>query len=136
MQNANATLPLAGRNPVSIMNLPGISSPVATIGSTMPGAAPAHSSWSDVLKAVHGQHGGSHRGNGINNIQTSTDSGQDGFGASATSDDTSVDAFGTPSVKPSSTSNLIASISDPFTSIASNLAVQAQLGSPLQLLDF
>jgi hypothetical protein len=143
MQNTSATLPLATRNPVTIMNLPGASNPIASIAGSglsraesavSSQASPSQMSWSAVLKAVHGGHHGVHR-TGINNIQTSTDSGVDGFGAAATSDDTSVDSFGAPSAKPSSTSNLVAAISDPFTSIASNLAVQAQLGSPSALLD-
>ena len=135
MHNPNATLPLATRNPVSITNLPGVSNPIATVGGSSAGSTTGSQSWQAILKAATGHHhGGSHR-SGINNIQSSTDSGTDAFGVSTTSDDTSVDSFGTPSAKPSSTSSLISAISDPFSSIASNLAVQAQLGSPLQFLD-
>lgn len=135
MDMAYASLPLATRNPVSITNLPGATNPVATIGSSSAGSTTSSQSWQEVLNAIKGHHhGGSHR-SGINNIQSSTDSGEDAFGVAVSSDDNSVDSFGTPSAKPSSTSSLIASISDPFSSIASNLAVQAQLGSPQQFLD-
>ena len=136
MQHTAPTVPLATRNPVSIVTIPGASNPVASIASGSNTSSSSSQSWSAVLKALqNGHHGGVHR-HGINPIQTSNDSGSDAFGVSSASEDTSVDAFGTPSVKPSSTSNLIASISDPFTSIASNLAVRAQLGSPTSLLTF
>jgi len=107
----------------------GMVNPVASAAQTSAGSQ----SWMAILKSLH-NHSGAHR-SGINPIQSSTDEGVDGFGVASTSDDTSVDSFGTPSVQPSSTSQLVASISDPFSSIASNVAVQAQLGSPQSFLD-
>lgn len=91
MTNAYATFPIATRNPVSITNIPGVTNPVATIGNSSAGSTTSSQSWQDVLNAIKGHHhGGSHR-SGLNNIQSSTDSGEDAFGVAVSSDDTSVD---------------------------------------------
>jgi len=134
MNNALLTLPTAiQHNPTTI----GSSQP--NPGASVLAASPigqSNQSWQDVLNAVHGPHKGGHHGGGggMNKIVSSTDTGEDAFGVSASSSDESVDALGTPSAKPSSTASLLASISDPFSSIASKLAMVAQLGSQ-KLLD-
>jgi len=135
MQNTLATLPLIGRTLSSAQTIG--TTAANTIGPSGIGTNPATQSWSAILKAVHGthhHHGGGGGAGGAGAIGSSAASDADAFGVSPSGTSPSTDAFGAPSAKPSSTATLIASISDPFSSIASNLQVQAQLQSQ-QLLD-
>lgn len=137
MQDTLATLPLATRTTGPLQSLPALSGTAANATSSGIGTNTATQSWSAILKAVHGHHHhhGGVGGNGANTIGSSAnDSDEDAFGVSSSGSSPSVDSFGAPSSKPSSTAALVASISDPFSSIASNLSVQAQLQSQ-QLLD-
>jgi hypothetical protein len=131
MQNTLATLPLATRTTGPSQALPESSSAANAISSGV-GANTATQSWSAILKAVHGHHH-HHGGTGASGA-SAVGSSTDAFGASSSGSSPSVDAFGAPSVKPSSGAALVAAISDPFSSIASNLSVQAQLQSQ-QLLE-
>lgn len=136
MQNTLATMPILGRAPGLVATNPITGLAANAPNATGVGTNTATQSWSAILKAVHGHH---HHGGG-GGAQTSAagasanDSGEDAWGVSNSGSSPSVDAFGAPSSTPSSTAALVASISDPFSSIASNLSVQAQLQSQ-QLLD-
>lgn len=131
MESTPVALPIAKSN---LSNIAG------SAGSTVLNQQGAHSStsWAQIIKQLQGLEGHHHHGGmaptGLNKVQSSTDSGSDAFGVAASSSDTSVDAFGTPSTTPSSNAQLVAAISDPFSSIASNFSIQAQLNSP-EILD-
>jgi hypothetical protein len=102
------------------------STPTAT---PLQSGQPSYAEVASLLNKLQHQHhlGTSHDSkNGSNSMSSATDSDTDPFGVSNASAPASTDAFGVASLTNSSTAPLVAQISDPFSSIASQMAIQAQ----------
>jgi hypothetical protein len=133
--NNSYTLPIARFQPSSHVQ-GGNAQSAPTVGSVA-GVTGNGPSFAQITKLLGGGH--HHHSGGAGSTKSAFDSNSssestDAFGVSSAGSSPSVDAFGAASSKPSTTSSLVSAINDPFSSLASNYSIQAQLQSQ-QILD-
>jgi|GEM_PF-5718795 hypothetical protein len=128
MTSNSYTLPLAYAHAFSLQN-----SPASELSPPSSSADADGSNFAQVMKnagkLLHHHEHGSTASNGADSSSLSTGWDTDAFGVTpaSSSSTATTDAFGVPSATKSSNSPLVSALSDPFSAIASNAQIQAQL---------